>query len=150
MVKSIQKCALLLFVCIYQSFAQNSIASQQTNSVTITISGASSDEGAVFVAMYTDEKKWLDTSESASKYVSKIETVKGSATIKFENVPDGEYAISIYHDENDNGKFDTNFLGIPKEDYACSNGARGKLSPPKWKDALFEVNGDDMTQAIKF
>ena len=47
----------------------------------------------------------------------------------FKDVPSGEYAISIYHDINSNAKLDTNFLGIPKEDYTCSNGAMGFMGP---------------------
>jgi len=36
-------------------------------------------------------------------------------------IPPGTYAIACYHDENDNGKLDTNFLGIPKEGTGASN-----------------------------
>ena len=43
---------------------------------------------------------------------------------------------------------DTNFLGIPKEDYGCSNNARGTLGPPKWKDAKFELKGQDKVITI--
>ena len=57
----------------------------------------------------------------------------------FEDIPEGTYAVSIFHDENDNGKMDTNFLGIPSEDYGCSNDASGFLGPPKWEDAKFQL-----------
>ena len=43
------------------------------------------------------------------------------------------------HDVNDNQKLDTNWIGIPKEPVAISNNARGRLGPPKWKDAMFEL-----------
>ena len=60
----------------------------------------------------------------------------------FENIPEGTYAVSIFHDENNNDKLDSNFIGIPKEDYGCSNNAKGFMGPPKWKDAKFELNSD--------
>jgi uncharacterized protein (DUF2141 family) len=41
------------------------------------------------------------------------------------------------HDENDNKKMDTNFIGIPKEDFGCSNNATGFMGPPKYEDAKF-------------
>jgi uncharacterized protein (DUF2141 family) len=44
---------------------------------------------------------------------------------------------------------DTNFLGIPKEDYGCSNNARGFMGPPKWKDAKFQINNKSIIQHIK-
>ncbi len=36
-------------------------------------------------------------------------------------VPSGTYAIGLYIDANENEKMDTNFLGIPKEQYGTSN-----------------------------
>ena len=51
--------------------------------------------------------------------------------------------------ENGNNKMDSNFLGIPKEDYACSNNAKGFMGPPKWEDAKFEVKNETINQTIK-
>ena len=44
---------------------------------------------------------------------------------------------------------DSNFLGIPKEDYGCSNNALGFMGPRKWKDAQFEISNNSVTQTIK-
>ncbi|MEM9649556.1 MAG: DUF2141 domain-containing protein, partial [Bacteroidota bacterium] len=61
----------------------------------------------------------------------------------------GDYAISVYHDENNNGKLDK-YLGFyPKEVYGCSNQARGNYGPPKWKDAKFTINQNTNKQIIK-
>ena len=64
------------------------------------------------------------------------------------NVPDGTYAVSFVHDKNSNGKMDKNFMGIPKEDYGCSNNAKGFMGPPKWEDAKFELKGADKSITI--
>ena len=53
----------------------------------------------------------------------------------------GTYAIACFHDENGNGKFDTNFLGIPTEGTVVSNQAKGFMGPPKFKDAKFSFLG---------
>jgi|TARA_B110000971_G_scaffold169269_1_gene173762 uncharacterized protein (DUF2141 family) len=45
-------------------------------------------------------------------------------------------------DKGADGEMDTNFVGIPKEPYAFSNNVMGKMGPPKWKGAKFEVVGD--------
>ena len=37
---------------------------------------------------------------------------------------------------------DTNLFGIPKEDYGCSNNARGFMGPPKYNDAKFQLTGN--------
>ena len=55
-------------------------------------------------------------------------------------IPKGIYAVAVMHDENNNGKMDTNFLGIPKEGYCVSKNATGFMSAPSFSDAKFELN----------
>lgn len=59
----------------------------------------------------------------------------------FDIVPDGEYAVKVFHDLNDNGRMDTNLFGIPKEPYGFSNNAMGTLGPPSFEEAKFLVRG---------
>ena len=47
--------------------------------------------------------------------------------------------MAAYHDENGNGKLDTNFLGIPSEGVAASNDAKGTMGPPSYEKAKFAV-----------
>lgn len=63
------------------------------------------------------------------------------ALCKFSRVPKGEYGISAFHDENSNGKLDTNLLGMPTEDYCASRNARGTFGPPSFDDAKFKYSG---------
>ena len=79
---------------------------------------------------------------------AKSSITNNQCVVTFENIPSGIYAVSIFHDENDNGKMDTNFMGIPKEDYGCSNDASGFMGPPKWSDAKFELK-DNTSITIK-
>lgn len=59
----------------------------------------------------------------------------------FRGIPAGTYGLSAFHDKNDNGKLDTNFLGMPVEDYCASNNARGFMGPPSFNDAKFVYRG---------
>ncbi len=72
------------------------------------------------------------------------------AVISFtaEDLPAGEYAFRVMHDVNDNGKLDSNFIGIPTEPWAFSNNATGNFGPPSWEDSRFELSGSE-TQKIK-
>lgn len=58
------------------------------------------------------------------------------------DIPLGTYAIAISQDVNGNGKQDTNWIGIPKEPYGFSNNAKGKMGPPDFEDAKFELTKD--------
>lgn len=111
---------------------------QETYTITVNVEEADHNEGKMFIALYNTETEFLK--ENYKGAISPLGN-KG-ATATFEGVPEGIYAISVFHDENDNGKMDTNFMHIPKEAYGCSNGATGFMGPPKWDDAKFELTAD--------
>jgi uncharacterized protein (DUF2141 family) len=54
----------------------------------------------------------------------------------------GKYAVRYYHDENLNGKMETNLVGKPMEGYGFSNNVIGKFGPPAFEKWLFEITGD--------
>tara|TARA_B110000285_G_scaffold128852_1_gene145086 strand:- start:563 stop:991 length:429 start_codon:yes stop_codon:yes gene_type:complete len=64
---------------------------------------------------------------------------KGLYKRKFE-LPDGIYAIGLYVDSNKNEKLDTNFFGIPTEQFGFSNNAKGRFGPPSFESASFELD----------
>lgn len=75
---------------------------------------------------------------------SKIIKVSGSEMdIEFKGLIEKEHAVAIIHDENGNGKVDLKkALFIPvglAEGYGASNGAKGTMGPPKFKDAKFPI-----------
>lgn len=113
-------------------------SAQSDFSLTVKIQGAVNNKGQMFISVYNKEAQFLSKFYKGTK--SKI--VDNSCVVTFNNLPSGTYAVSIYHDENDNGRLDSNFLGIPKEDYGCSNDAKGFMGPPKWEDAKFEINNN--------
>ena len=105
------------------------------NKLTINVKGLKNDKGQVFVGFYQGEQKFLE-----KLYFGKIVSIKNKeAIVEFDNLPSGEFAVSLFHDENGDGKLNTGWFGIPKEDYACSNGAKGFMGPPKYSDAKFTI-----------
>ncbi|WP_299211460.1 DUF2141 domain-containing protein [uncultured Aquimarina sp.] len=129
--------ALLLPIAI---FAQNN-----TNSIEINITNIKSDEGNIRIGLYSGEDNFY---KKTYKSVA-IKAKKGSLIVTLDDIPKGTYAISLYHDENDNKKLDTNFFKIPKEPYGTSNNAKGSFGPPSWEDAKFSVSEQVVHQSIK-
>ncbi|WP_283635721.1 DUF2141 domain-containing protein [Aquaticitalea lipolytica] len=139
--KIIAKLILLLLMSITNVNAQETTAQD----VVVKITNFDTNKGKVFIALYNSETSFLGTG-----FKSIITSIENNAcTVTFKDVPQGIYAISLFHDENGNNKMDSNFLGIPKEDYACSNNAKGFMGPPKWEDAKFEVKNETINQTIK-
>lgn len=125
--------ALFIFGGILSTKAQ-----QETYTLTVHISGLKSDKGSVLIAVYNNEDSFLKKELRGDDVLIS----KKNATVVFKNVPKGTYAVSFFHDENGNKKLDTNFMGIPKEKYGCSNNAKGFMGPPKYNDAKFSLQGN--------
>jgi len=77
-----------------------------------------------------------------------IKVRKTQASCDFEDIPPGTYAIVVIHDENVNGKLDTNLLGIPTEGYGFSNDAKVLFGTPSYSAASFPYNGRDLDMTI--
>lgn len=121
-----------------------SIASAQNVTLTVNTSGFRNNDGKVKVGLYNEEGKFLK--ETYLGVTSEIKNLK--AMVQFKNLSVGIYAVSIFHDENNSDKLETGFMGIPKEDVACSNNAKGKMGPPKYVDAKFRITKDTTIEVI--
>jgi uncharacterized protein (DUF2141 family) len=125
--------------------SSNLYAQDAKQTIDVKITNISSDQGTLYVALHSSADTWLGKRFKDASATSK----DGIATVTFTEVPQGVYAIAVWHDENDNQIFDTNFLGIPKEPTAASNNATGFMSAPKWNDAKFEVANKPLEMTIK-
>ncbi|MDY7395518.1 DUF2141 domain-containing protein [Aureibaculum sp. 2210JD6-5] len=133
---------------IFMVFVCSSLVSwsQSTTDLTVTFEGLASDKGKLFVAVYNHEDDFLKTPFKGEI----VEIKNGKARVVFTELPKGIYAVSSFHDENDNGKLDTNWVGIPNEPNACSNNAKANLGPPKFKDAKFNLEKSDTSITINY
>lgn len=124
------------YVIFYISLLLTGVVLQAQNTIAVQMTNFDNDLGTVRVGLYTSEATWLE--KEARTLVAEI---KGQeANVRFTNVPDGTYAVSCFHDEDNDGVFDMFLNFLPREDYGCSNGAVGRFGPPKWQDAKFEVS----------
>jgi uncharacterized protein (DUF2141 family) len=104
-----------------------------TSTVTIKVIGARNAKGKLGVALFQDAKGFPeDTSKTLRQQEAEINPQTLSAQVVFRDVPQGVYAISVRHDENNNGKLDRNFIGVPKEGYGASNNPKKKLRSPSF------------------
>jgi uncharacterized protein (DUF2141 family) len=107
------------------------------NKLTVQVDGIEQLSGHLLVGVY-DKAQFMKQPIAAQRVKVDADTI----TMVFEDLPSGEYCISLYQDENDNGKLDTGLFGIPTEKYGFSNNAKGKYGPPSFDDCRFTVEGD--------
>jgi uncharacterized protein (DUF2141 family) len=109
--------------------------------LTVTFAGVRSDKGVISAGLFRESDSW--PYGKAFKEVE-IPAKQGETTYIFKDLAPGRYAISYFHDENGNGKFDKNFVGMPKEGFGFSNDAKATLSAPGFEATAFTV-GDGPT-----
>jgi uncharacterized protein (DUF2141 family) len=56
----------------------------------------------------------------------------GAMSCTFRNLPAGDYAVSVFHDENNNRELDTNLLGAPLEGYGATLNNLPPAATPTW------------------
>jgi uncharacterized protein (DUF2141 family) len=117
----------------------------QTASLEVNVNNIKSQKGSIRVGLFSNEKDFL-------KHTIEGKVVKASGsevTVVFENLKPGDYAVSIIHDENENGELDSNAFGIPKEGFAFGNNAMGTFGPPSFEKAKVEIRDQVVKQVIK-
>jgi uncharacterized protein (DUF2141 family) len=111
--------------------------------ITVRIEALRNDQGTVYVSLYDNQKAFADN--KAAVQSGQARPKQRMAVVVLENVVPGRYALSFIHDENDNKKLDTNFIGIPKEGFGYSKDAMGRFGPPKFDDAAMVVPAGPVT-----
>ncbi len=126
---------LVILACILGITSQ---AFSQQNNLVVVVKNINEAKGNISVALFNNEKDFTDKMLIGKKTVSK----RGEVQVVFENMVPGEYAISVMHDANENGKIDSNAFGIPKEGFGFSNDAMGMFGPPTFEKAKFSFSGN--------
>ena len=84
---------------------------------------------------------------TAPSFATAVVPIKdGQAIAVFEDVPAGPFAVSVFHDENDNGELDSAAFGIPSEPYGFSADARDLFGPPSFEEARIELAAGETKQ----
>ena len=136
--------SILLFAVIAPTASPQK---ESENAIRAHIEGLHSDRGRIVCALFAaadDFPKRIDRAFARTT----AQIMARHATCEFPNVPAGIYAISVFHDENGNGKLDTNWLGIPREGVGASNNPKPRMGPPKFAAAKFQHSEDSMDVEI--
>jgi uncharacterized protein (DUF2141 family) len=107
-------------------------------------------KGTIWVGIYESEDDFLDREKA--RLVSVEINGLGRAYIEIPDMIVGkDYALGLFHDVNDNGEFDTNWLGLPAEPWAFSGKPRTRLRLPYFSEVSFEFNmaNEDKTVRLR-
>ena len=119
----------------------------QAGEVVIEVTNVRSSDGLIRIALYTDPSTFPDRSGVHLGQVVPAEA--GTTRVVFPDIVPGMYAIAMTHDEDGDGEFDTNLLGVPREGWGFSRNAMGLFGPPDFFDAAFSVTNEPTFQRLR-
>jgi uncharacterized protein (DUF2141 family) len=108
--------------------------------VVVRITGLSEPLGQVGCSLFAGPAGF-PMDNAGARQMWQAADAKG-VTCRYTDVPEGTYAVAIGHDLNGNKRVDTNFIGMPTEQWGTSNNARPSLRAPRFDEALFKVAAD--------
>jgi uncharacterized protein (DUF2141 family) len=126
-----------LFCATSTAFAQSTIE--------VTIKNIKEQKGSIRVGLFSNADDFLKKAIEGKVVKANASEVK----VVFENLKHGDYAVSVIHDENENGELDTNAIGMPKEGFAFGNNAMAMFGPPSFDKAKVNVNTAPVKQLIE-
>lgn len=135
---------ILYFLCLTANAEDKGVHS---GTIHVEVSGFRNSSGEARVNLYNSKVGFPSQPQKAFKSLtSRIEN--NEAMVDFKEIPVGEYAIAVLHDENGNKKMDFNWLMIPKEGIGASNNPKMFLGPPGFDDARFRLDSEGITVKI--
>ncbi|MEN0653855.1 MULTISPECIES: DUF2141 domain-containing protein [Hyphobacterium] len=133
--KTLMSSLILATTTALSATAVTSPALAQDASITIVVENVR-PEGTIDAALFVSAEGWDETGPVAS---GRADTASGRVEITFDGLEPGEYAIRLYHDENADGSFNMNFMGIPTEGYGFSNNPFPRFRGARFDEAVFTV-----------
>ena len=117
----------------------------KADGIKVEVTGFRNDKGQLGCSLWPGPAGFpRDDSHILRHIWAKIRGNRGECV--FGGVPAGDYAVTLFHDENGNGKFDSNFIGYPLEGYGFSNNAKAQFKAPSFDETKFHYNGTGTKQ----
>jgi len=141
---NMKRIALFFLVLIMPAFSLWS-QSRKSGKIIVTIDGIEQENGTMMVGLFTESDEFLEVPSYPIEYPIKNEK---SIVVTFDNIPYGKFALSIFHDLNNNGELDANLFRIPKEPFGFANDYMPKFGPPSFKGASFELANEVLELSV--
>jgi uncharacterized protein (DUF2141 family) len=110
--------------------------------LTLVVDGVRNTRGVVGVLVFNSPAGWPEHVASAVSSVA-VPAQAPVTILTIHDLPEGEYAVVVLHDENSNMRLDRDWFGRPKEQWGMSNNPYVYLSAPSFDSARFAFFGNE-------
>jgi len=109
---------------------------QKRGELSVVIDGFRNDEGEAIISLFMQKDGFPDDMEKAWQSLE-VDIESGCAQALFPDLPYGEYALSILHDEDGDKQMKSSWLGKPREGFGFSGQPDYNFGPPTFADSAF-------------
>ncbi len=104
--------------------------------------------GTGLISLYNKDEGFPKDRNAVIRAAAIEPTSSGQVTTVFDDLPYGDYAIAVLHDEGLSSGMTFGAFHLPKEGYCFSNNVKVRLKPPKFKKAKFALDNENVTQTL--
>jgi uncharacterized protein (DUF2141 family) len=133
----------VVFVLFFSLIA-NLISSQ---TIDIQITNIKNQKGRLCLAIIENQKDFQSEKFLVRYYYSKKLVINGQFNLKL-SVPAGKLGVSVLDDENENGKMEYGFIGIPTKGFGFSNYYLRGFKKPVFDDFCFKIAKDEIKSVV--
>lgn len=112
------------------------LASVQPTTLEIDLDGLRNSKGVIQACITREQRHFPDCKADAGAIRQTVPA--HAARLLFNDLPPGDYAVALFHDENANGKLDT-LLGIPREGFGFSRNPIVRFGAPRYDQVSMQL-----------
>lgn len=145
-------CIVFWAALVFANLSDIAFAESVCPGIHVKVLNIRNSTGTVACALFESSVGFPAEYLGSATNIMVIKIRRARARCDFEDIEPGTYALAVVHDENMNGKLDTNWLGIPTEGYGFSNDVTALLGAPSFSAASFLYNGEnlDLTISLRY
>ena len=115
------------------------LAAAEPSKLIVHVKNATPDTGNIEVSLFESADSYLKTTLFQQSGPS---SESGEFTARFSNLEQGEYAVVVVHDENNNQQYDSGILGFGSEGLGYSNNVQPWFGRPDFEQVKFTLDSE--------
>ena len=123
---------------ILASAPPSSASQRKGRTLTVIVDGVNNQGGNIELLLFNSDRGWPYDRSAAFRDIV-VRAYSPSVRITIPDLPDGDYAVAVGHDVNQNHRLERNWLGLPKEQWGMSNNPRAVFRTPAFMKARFPL-----------
>jgi uncharacterized protein (DUF2141 family) len=123
------------------------LGTAQAADLNVTFTNIEEPKGELLVAVFNSAKAW----DEDKPFVTSAHIPATGSTVQhtFTQLAPGHYALSVIRDANSNQKLDTNFIGMPTEQYGYSQNPPLRMRKATFEETRFELKEADQAITVQ-